>query len=35
MKAFGAIIARDIRLGLRQGGDLITLLLFFVWVVVY
>lgn len=30
MKAFAAIIGRDLRLGLRQGGDLITLVLFFV-----
>ncbi len=30
MRAFAAIIARDLRLGLRQGGDLLTLVLFFV-----
>ena len=30
MKGFVAIIARDLRLGLRQGGDLLTLVLFFV-----
>lgn len=30
MKAMGAIIVRDLRLGLRQGGDLLTLVLFFV-----
>ena len=30
MTAFLAIIGRDLRLGLRQGGDLLTLILFFV-----
>ncbi len=30
MKGFGAIIARDLKLGLRQGGDILTLVLFFV-----
>ncbi|SDG21943.1 heme exporter protein CcmB [Pelagibacterium luteolum] len=30
MRAFTAIIGRDLRLGLRQGGDLLTLVLFFV-----
>lgn len=30
MKPFCAVIVRDLKLGLRQGGDLLTLLLFFV-----
>ncbi|WP_116652521.1 heme exporter protein CcmB [Pelagibacterium sediminicola] len=30
MRAFLAIVARDLRLGLRQGGDILTLVLFFV-----
>lgn len=30
MKAFAAVIFRDLKLGLRQGGDILTLLLFFV-----
>lgn len=30
MKAFLAIIGRDLKLGLRQGGDLLTLVVFFV-----
>lgn len=30
MRAFTAIIGRDLGLGLRQGGDLLTLILFFV-----
>lgn len=30
MKALFAIVARDLRLGLRQGGDMLTLVLFFV-----
>lgn len=34
MRAFAAIIARDLRLGLRQGGDLLTLVLFFVIVAI-
>lgn len=32
MKAFTAIIARDLRLALRSGGDALTLVLFFVMV---
>ena len=30
MRGFAAVLGRDLRLGLRQGGDLITLILFFV-----
>lgn len=30
MRGFSAIIVRDLKLGLRQGGDLLTLILFFV-----
>ncbi|WMT86955.1 heme exporter protein CcmB [Pelagibacterium sp. 26DY04] len=30
MKAFLAIVSRDLRLALRQGGDILTLVLFFV-----
>ncbi|WP_196260285.1 heme exporter protein CcmB [Pelagibacterium limicola] len=30
MRAFLAIVGRDLRLGLRQGGDMLTLVLFFV-----
>ena len=30
MRGFAAVLGRDLRLGLRQGGDLITLILYFV-----
>lgn len=30
MRTFAAIVGRDLKLGLRQGGDLLTLVLFFV-----